>query len=101
MTVEIKYILITFLVCASQLFQLAIIGFLIRKIDPKLNFIISCFISYLLIIITGIYYLNVSYIILIGSLLLLTSCILINFTFWTILIWGFTVSLLETLVRKK
>ena len=101
MTVEIKYILITFLVCASQLFQLAIIGFLIRKIDPKLNFIISCFISYLLIIITGIYYLNVSYIILIGSLLLLTSCILINFTFWTILIWGFSVSLLETLDRKK
>ena len=35
MTIEIKFIIITFLICISQLFQLAIISFIFKKIDPN------------------------------------------------------------------
>ena len=36
-----------------------------------------------------------------ASFLILTSSIIINFTFWSILIWGFTVSMLEAIKGKK
>ena len=50
MIIEIKFITITLLICISQFFQLALIGFFLKKIDPKINFLITSVLSYFLII---------------------------------------------------
>ena len=101
MIIEVKFIIITFLICISQLLQLAIISFIFNKIDPKTNFLITSIICYLLIIYFGIYFFKVNKIFILASILILTSSIIINFTFWSILIWGFTVSMLEAIKGKK
>ncbi len=101
MIIEIKFITITLLICISQFFQLALIGFFLKKIDPKINFLITSVLSYFLIIYFGLYFFEIKIIYVIASLLLLTSSIIINFTIWSILIWGFTVSLLESIINKK
>ena len=101
MIIEIKFIIITLLICISQFFQLALIGFFLKKIDPKINFLITSVLSYFLIIYFGLYFFEIKIIYVIASLLLLTSSIIINFTIWSILIWGFTVSLLESIINKK
>ncbi len=101
MIIEVKFIIITFLICISQLLQLAIISFIFNKIDPKTNFLITSIMCYLLIIYFGIYFFKVNKIFILASILILTSSIIINFTFWSILIWGFTVSMLEAIKGKK
>ena len=101
MTIEIKFIIITFLICISQLLQLAIISFIFKKIDPKKNFLITSITCYLLIIYFGVFFFKINEIIILASFLILTSSIIINFTFWSILIWGFTVSMLEAIKGKK
>ena len=86
MTIEIKFIIITFLICISQLLQLAIISFIFKKIDPKTNFLITSITCYLLIIYFGVFFFKINEIIILASFLILTSSIIINFTFWSILI---------------
>ena len=90
MIIEVKFIIITFLICISQLLQLAIISFIFNKIDPKTNFLITSIMCYLLFNYYGIYFFKVNKIFILASILILTSSIIINFTFCSILIWGFT-----------
>tara|TARA_Y100000591_G_C21844959_1_gene708124 strand:+ start:272 stop:769 length:498 start_codon:yes stop_codon:yes gene_type:complete len=101
MIIEIKFIIITLIICISQLVQLAIISFFFKKIDPKINFLITSVSCYLLVIYFGFYFFKIKGIFVLASILLLTSSIIINFTIWSILIWGFTVSLLESVMSKK
>ena len=49
MIIEIKFIIITLLICVSQFFQLAILGIFFKNIDPKINFLITSILCYLLI----------------------------------------------------
>lgn len=101
MSIEIKFILLTFVISLLQIILLFILGNLSNKSDPKNNFLFSSFVVFVLLIIIFLYFENVSIKTLIGSLLFLLSTSIILFTFWTILIWGFTISLLETLFRIK
>ena len=101
MIIEIKFIITTLLICISQSFQLAIFGFLFKNIDPKINFLITSISCYLLIVYFGIYFFKIEVTFIIASIIFLTSSIIINFTLWSILIWGFTVSLLESIKKKQ
>ena len=83
------------------IFSISFNWFFLKKIDPKINFLITSVLSYFLIIYFGLYFFEIKIIYVIASLLLLTSSIIINFTIWSILIWGFTVSLLESIINKK
>lgn len=101
MTIEIQFIIITFLICISQLLQLGIFSFIFKKFDPKTNFLVTSMTCYLLIVYFGVFFFNINKIFIMASILILTSSIIINFTFWSILIWGFTVSMLEAIKGKK
>tara|TARA_E500000178_G_C17009205_1_gene749675 strand:- start:879 stop:1382 length:504 start_codon:yes stop_codon:yes gene_type:complete len=101
MIIEIKFIIITLLICVSQFFQLAILGIFFKNIDPKINFLITSILCYLLIIYYGVYFFKIEITFIIGSIILLTSSIIINFTLWSMFIWGFTISLLGTIKKKE
>ena len=101
MIIEIKFIIIILLICISQFFQLAILGFFFKNIDPKINFLITAIICYLFIIYYGVYFFKIEITFVIASLIFLTSSLIVNFTLWSIFIWGFTLSLLGTIKKKE
>ena len=55
----------------------------------------------IIIIVLDFFYFNISYKVLLSSLLIILSSIFILFTFWSILVWGFTTSMLVSLNKKK
>ena len=101
MTIETKFIIVTFLVALSQLPLLILLGKVKRYLDPKNRFFSTAYFCLIIIIVLDFFYFNISYKVLLSSLLIILSSIFILFTFWSILVWGFTTSMLVSLNKKK
>ena len=101
MSIEIKFVLFTFFISFFQLVLLYAFGNIKYKSDPKNNFLVSTVIVFVVLYSVYLYLGNISIKTLLGSILFLSSSVIILFTFWTILIWGFTISLLESLTKLK
>ena len=101
MTLEIKFIILTLFISISQIPLLILLGIFRKYSEPRKRFFLVTISSFASIILLKYFYFNISLKILISSLLILLSSTFILFTFWSILIWGFTTSMLVSLGKKK